>query len=107
MRTATAVLLSALGQGGGDRNPPHAPEAAQRKLHADEIEQQQDAEFGQNLDLFAAADELQPRWAENDPREDIADDGGLPEARHRHAAYNGGQNDDGDSGKFERAFHGA
>ena len=65
---------------------PEMSEASERQLHADEIEQHEHTKFSQRADLFTIADETKTGRAENNARQDIADNFGLLESGHEEAA---------------------
>ena len=90
-----------------ERRAPDFHEGGDRQLEADHEQQHEHAEIGEQADLVLVCDEAGGGRAEQDAGEDVADHGGLAQARHQHAAQKRREPDDRDPGQVRVSRHGA
>ena len=81
----------------------HGPEGAGVELEADEEEHHHHAEFGEVAEVFGFGPDEPEERADDEPREEVAQDRAKPEAgRDGHGRHGGGEVD---RGVGEEAFH--
>ena len=111
------VLLSGLvacgepdGDGGlkacaEERDLEDIAEGLEVQLHADEEEEEEHAEFREEVDAFRRMDEAEAARSEHDACQDVTDDGGLAEPHQGEAAAQRDDDEQGDGVQRENVMH--